>query len=60
MRDAFVHALSGSLKLSTGVAAAGAVLALVLIEPKLGRRPTAQPTGEAQAAEPTAPVAEAA
>jgi hypothetical protein len=34
MKDAFVHALSGSLKLSTAVAAAGAVLALVLVESK--------------------------
>jgi EmrB/QacA subfamily drug resistance transporter len=35
MRESFVHALSGSLKLSTAVAAAGAVFALVLID----RRP---------------------
>jgi EmrB/QacA subfamily drug resistance transporter len=62
MKDAFVHALSGSLKLSTGVAAAGAVLAFVLIEKKVGaRRPAeraAAAAGEAQAAEPTAPTAE--
>jgi hypothetical protein len=38
MKDAFVHALSGSLKLSAGVAAAGAVLAFALIEAKLPHR----------------------
>jgi EmrB/QacA subfamily drug resistance transporter len=58
MKDAFVHGLSGSLKLSTGVAAAGAVLAFVLIEPKLRARRELQPAGEAQAAEPTAPTTE--
>lgn len=41
MRDAFVHALSGSLKLSAGVAAAGAVLAFALIEAKLPQRAAA-------------------
>jgi EmrB/QacA subfamily drug resistance transporter len=51
-REAFVHALSGSLKLSTAVAAAGAVLAFVLIEPKLARR--RGPT-EVHAAEPSVP-----
>jgi hypothetical protein len=60
MKDAFVHGLSGSLKLSTAVAAAGAVLAWVLIEPRI--RPRAEavhvPTGEAQAAEPSAPTTE--
>jgi EmrB/QacA subfamily drug resistance transporter len=59
MKDAFVHGLSGSLKLSTAVAAAGAVLAFALVEPKLkARREGHMPTGEAQAAEPTAPTAE--
>jgi predicted MFS family arabinose efflux permease len=38
MKDAFVHALSGSLKLSAGVAAAGAVLAFALISSKLPER----------------------
>jgi predicted MFS family arabinose efflux permease len=38
MKDAFVHGLSGSLKLSTGVAAAGAVLAFFLIETKVTAR----------------------
>jgi EmrB/QacA subfamily drug resistance transporter len=38
MKDAFVHALSGSLKLSAGVAAAGAVLAFALIESKVTER----------------------
>jgi EmrB/QacA subfamily drug resistance transporter len=60
MKDAFVHGLSGSLKLSTGVAAAGAVLAFVLIEPKLAaRRQGDAAHAEAQAAEPTAPITEA-
>ena len=39
MKDAFVHALSGSLKLSAGVAAAGAVLAFYLIDPNVVRKP---------------------
>jgi EmrB/QacA subfamily drug resistance transporter len=61
MRDSFVHALSGSLKLSTGVAAAGAVLALFLVESKTSKRRASQPaTAEAQAAEPSAALAEAA
>ena len=59
MRDAFVHALSGSLKLSAGVAAAGVVLVLLFVERGLSGQ-HAHPAGEAQAAEPTAPVAEAA
>jgi EmrB/QacA subfamily drug resistance transporter len=49
MKDAFVHGLSGSLKLSTAVAAAGAVLALFLIESKAERRAparAAEPVGE--------------
>jgi EmrB/QacA subfamily drug resistance transporter len=60
MKDAFVHGLSGGLKLSTAVAAAGAVLAFVLIEPHVKARKAAStpPVGEAQAAEPTAPTAE--
>jgi EmrB/QacA subfamily drug resistance transporter len=59
MKDAFVHGLSGSLKLSTAVAAAGAVLAFVLIEPHIkARRAHAPAAGEAHAAEPTAPSAE--
>jgi EmrB/QacA subfamily drug resistance transporter len=61
MKDAFVHGLSGSLKLSTAVAAAGSVLAFVLIEPHVkARRDAKTDLGEAQAAEPTAPTAEAA
>ena len=60
MKDAFVHCLSGSLKLSTAVAAAGAVLAFVLVESKLvARRQGDAAHAEAQAAEPTAPIAEA-
>jgi EmrB/QacA subfamily drug resistance transporter len=58
MKDAFVHGLSGSLKLSTAVAAAGSVLAFVLIEPHVRAR-RAQAPAEAQAAEPTAPTAKA-
>ena len=50
MKDAFVHGLSGSLKLSTGVAAAGAVLAFVLIEPHLKARKAPQVETEAAAA----------
>jgi EmrB/QacA subfamily drug resistance transporter len=49
MKDAFVHGLSGSLKLSTAVAAAGAVLAFALVESKVGSRapaPVAEPVGE--------------
>ena len=49
MKDAFVHGLSGSLKLSTAVAAAGAVLAFVLVEPHLKAR-RAPGTAEAPAA----------
>jgi EmrB/QacA subfamily drug resistance transporter len=59
MKDAFVHGLSGSLKLSTAVAAAGAVLAFVLVEPKLAaRRQGDAAHAEAQAAEATAPLIE--
>ncbi len=54
MKDAFVHGLSGGLRLSTAVAAAGAVLAFTLIEPHVKARRAA----EAQAAEPTAPITE--
>jgi MFS family permease len=56
MKDAFVHGLSGGLKLSTAVAAAGSVLAFVLIEPHVKARRAGAPEG--QAAEPTAPIAE--
>jgi hypothetical protein len=59
MKDAFVHGLSGSLKLSTAVAAAGSVLAFVLIEPHLKTRAArSQSAGDAQAAAPTAPITE--
>jgi hypothetical protein len=57
MKDAFVHGLSGGLKLSTAVAAAGAVLAFTLIEPHVKTR-RAGAHAEGHAAEPTAPVAE--
>jgi EmrB/QacA subfamily drug resistance transporter len=55
MRDAFVHALSGSLKLSAGVAAAGVVLALVLVERRHGearRAPAPAPASSEPAVEP--------
>jgi EmrB/QacA subfamily drug resistance transporter len=55
MKDAFVHGLSGSLKLSTAVAAAGSVLAFMLVENKLEARREASPAGESQAGESTAP-----
>jgi hypothetical protein len=57
MKDAFIHGLSGGLKLSTAVAAAGAVLAFTLIEPHVKTR-RAGAHAEGHAAEPTAPVAE--
>jgi EmrB/QacA subfamily drug resistance transporter len=56
MKDAFVHGLSGGLKLSTAVAAAGAVLAFTLIEPHVKARRAGAVEG--QAAEPTAPLVE--
>ncbi len=50
MRESFVHALSGSLKLSTAVAATGAVFALVLIEAKPARHadPATEPVAAAE------------
>ena len=39
MHEAFVHALGGALTLSAAVAAAGVVIALVLVEPKKAGRP---------------------
>jgi MFS family permease len=39
MREAFVHALGGALTLSAAVAAAGAVIAFALVEPKRAQRP---------------------
>jgi EmrB/QacA subfamily drug resistance transporter len=49
-REAFVGALSSAMKLSTAVAAAGAVIAVVMIERKLPQRaasldPTPEPVG---------------
>jgi EmrB/QacA subfamily drug resistance transporter len=60
MKDAFVHGLSGALKLSTAVAAAGAVLAFALVEPRIRPRVALSPAGEAQAVEPTATATESA
>jgi EmrB/QacA subfamily drug resistance transporter len=48
--DAFIHALSNGMWLSAGVSAFGAVLAFVLIEPKLARRPDAAHAATADAA----------
>src|SRR3954463_8457408 len=50
MKDAFVHGLSGGLKLSTAVAAAGAVLAFALVEPHVKARRAGAEVAEAQAA----------
>jgi EmrB/QacA subfamily drug resistance transporter len=52
--DAFIHALSNGMWLSTGVAALGAVLAFVLIAPKKVERPdpARQPEAAAEAASP--------
>jgi MFS family permease len=47
--DAFIHALSNGMWLSAGVAALGAVLALLLIQPKAAGRPEPAPRGEAAA-----------
>ena len=52
MHDAFIHALSGALTLSCVVAALGAVLALVLIEPMRKQARHADPAQSASAAEP--------
>jgi MFS family permease len=60
MKDAFVHGLSGSLKLSTAVAAAGAVLAFVLVEPLVRPRVASAPVGDAQASAPSVPTSESA
>jgi EmrB/QacA subfamily drug resistance transporter len=49
-KDAFIHALSTGMWLSTGVAAAGAVIALALIAPKRAERP--DPARVPEAAEP--------
>jgi EmrB/QacA subfamily drug resistance transporter len=57
IRDSFVHGLSGSLKLSAAVAAAGVALALLLIERRAGHG-ASHAAGEGHAAEPTAPTAE--
>jgi EmrB/QacA subfamily drug resistance transporter len=47
--DAFIHALSNGMWLSAGVAALGAVLAFLLIQPKAAGRPEPAPRGEAAA-----------
>jgi EmrB/QacA subfamily drug resistance transporter len=52
MKDAFVHALSGGLTLSCGIAASGAVLALLLLEPKSARQRQLDLERHPEAAEP--------
>jgi EmrB/QacA subfamily drug resistance transporter len=47
--DAFIHALSNGMWLSAGVAALGAVIALVLIQPKVTERPDPAERPEAAA-----------
>jgi len=50
MKDAFVHALTGGLTLSCSVAAAGAVLAFVLVEPKRALKRHQEPARQPEAA----------
>jgi predicted MFS family arabinose efflux permease len=45
-RDAFIHALSGGMWLSTAMALAGALAALVLVRGGAAHRPEAAPSGE--------------
>jgi MFS family permease len=52
MRDAFIHALSGALTLSCAVAVVGAVIALVLIEPKRRQARQVDPARQPEAVEP--------
>jgi MFS family permease len=52
MHDAFIYALGGALTLSAAVAAVGAVLAIVLIEPMRKTARHADPARGAEAAEP--------
>ena len=52
MRDAFIHALSGALTLACVAAAVGAVLALVLIEPKRAHARRLDPARQPEAVEP--------
>ncbi|MFL5781194.1 MAG: MFS transporter [Thermoleophilaceae bacterium] len=52
MHDAFIHALGGALTLSAAVAAIGAGLAIVLIEPMRKTARHADPARSAEAAEP--------
>jgi MFS family permease len=52
VRDAFIHGLSGALTLSFAVAALGAVLALVLIEPKRAHVRKPDPARQPETVEP--------
>jgi hypothetical protein len=52
VRDAFIHALSGALTLAAAAAAIGAVLALVLIEPKRSHASRPDPARQPEAVEP--------
>ena len=48
IHDGFIHALSGALTLSCGVAAAGAFIAFALIEPTRASASAARPAGTAR------------
>jgi hypothetical protein len=48
MKDAFIHALTGGLTLSWVVAATGAVVAFVLVEPKRKLKHHAAPAAKAE------------
>ena len=50
MKGAFIHALTGGLTLSCAIAATGAVVALVLVEPKHKLKHHAAPAPQAEAA----------
>jgi predicted MFS family arabinose efflux permease len=52
MHDGFIHALSGALTLSCGVAAAGVLIAFALIEPKRKLRRAVDPARQPEAVEP--------
>ncbi|HEX8074413.1 MAG TPA: MFS transporter [Thermoleophilaceae bacterium] len=52
LHDGFIHALSGALTLSCGVAIAGALIALTLIEPKRKLRRSVDQVRQPEAVEP--------
>ena len=59
MREAYVYALSNGLRLAAGVALAGALIALALVEPRPAEAPEPLP-GEAVDVAAATPAAEAA